>query len=438
MPTLVAQSGNLVVPLAAIIERLQGKLTEAEIQAVLTAVLGGLPTQVNPGELITAQQMNRVLFELADHRLRLARLEAGKPSTAKRVQISAPEPTDIYRIGEPLIIRGEGLLSDSLIMIGNTAIAGAFGSPDDTSLTIKTIPALDISGGLPSGGKTVTLSVSNELGGDTTQFILKPFVQTTPIGSLIIAPAGAPSASTIYQANGNYTFKFRVTADTKPDIRFLVSAQTGQSTWTAQPSQSVLFVPAAQSAGSPTIAEFSVTVAISGTAQSGDTGNLFVTLTAEGAAAFQWRSTPDIVITVGNAPDQVAPLNIALSLSTAGQAAIRTNSDGSRTALIGPQGDTGGTGVLRFAITRVDGSALPAGDYQVDLTKWKNLPTGWTAAVDGSTDGSINLSGSGQTVPISVTVSATAQRTTLLTVALSRVGDSSLLGEGSFAMERRA
>lgn len=431
-------AGNIVVPLSEIIDKLQGKLSSADINALLLAITSKQVREVHAGDLITVDFINAILNDIKDLDRRVLLLEAGKPATVKAVSIDEPTTTTVLHIGNPLIISGQGLLVDSLIMIENVPLAGAFGSPDDTTLTIRSIPPLDIQGGLPSAGKSVTLSVSNDLGGTTAKFILKPFIQTNPNGSMTIALSSAPDSGTKYTKSGIYTFKFRVTADTKPDIRFLVTASIGQAGWSATPSQSTLFVKAVQTAGSPTIAEVSVTVGIAENAQPGDTGKLFITLTAENDSSFVWRSTPDVVITVDQSSTKVQQLNLALSKNTAGFAAIRPNQDGSLTGLIGKPDGTGGTGELQFKITRaVDGTSLAAGDYQVDITKLSNLPAGWSASITGAVNGKINLSGSAQPLKVSLTAQNNAGIANLQ-IELQSLSDATVSGIGEFAIERRS
>ncbi len=432
-----ANPGNIVVPLSAIIDQLQGKISAADLNALLLAITSTQVSEVHPGDLITVEFINGLINDIRELDRRVLLLEAGKPPTVKAVSIDEPTTTTVLRIGDPLIIRGQGLLADSLIMIENVVLAGAFGSPDDTTLTIRSIPPLDIQGGLPSAGKSVTLSVSNDLGGTTAKFILRPFVQIQPIGSMVIAQSGGPAAGTIFTRSGSYTFTFRVTADTKPDIRFLVKAEaTGQPNWIVQPSQSTLFIPAAQGAGSPTIAEVSVTVGIPNNAVSGDTGKLFIRLTAETDSSFVWRSTPDVVIVIDQSSTQIQKLNLALSKTTAGFAAIRINADNSLTALIGKSDGSGGTGELQFKVTRVDGAPLAAGDYQVDMAKLLNLPTGWSASIFGAPDGKINLSGSAQPLKVTLTAQNTAGAAKLQ-VALQSLSDPTVSGLGEFAIEKR-
>lgn len=72
-----AAPGNLVVPLSAIIDQLQGKLSAADLNALLLAVTSGMKNEVRPGDLITADLMNQLLSDVADLQVRVAGLEQG-------------------------------------------------------------------------------------------------------------------------------------------------------------------------------------------------------------------------------------------------------------------------------------------------------------------------------------------------------------------------
>ena len=282
----VANPGNMVVPLSAIIDQLEGKLSAADLNALLLAIVTKQKTTVSAGDLITADLMNAILKDIDDLNQRVLTLEAAHPPGGEDVLIIEPSPSTILRIGDPLIIKGQGLLSDSLVTIEDQPLGGAFGSPDNRTLTFHAIPPIDIQGGLPSGGKSVTLAVSNKLGGYSTTFVLKPILLDKPIGSMVIAVSSKPPIGTKFEAGGTYTYKFKITADTKPDLWFRVAVGIGAANWSAKPSQSELFIPAAKDSGTPTVAELAVTVEISDQAQTGDEGNLFVQLTAVEDSSF--------------------------------------------------------------------------------------------------------------------------------------------------------
>lgn len=444
MPTSLANAispGNMVVPLAAIIDRLDGKLSAADLNALLLALVSKRSSEVRPGDLITADLINSILSDIADLNRRLLLLEAGRPPAKKQVLIVSPSPTTTLRIGDPLVIRGEGLRADSLVTIQDQPLAGAFGSPDDSTLSFRAIPPLDIPGGLPSSGKNVQLAVSNELGGFSTTFLLKPFALSKPIGSMTITVSGKPAAGTKFKAGGQYVYRFKITADTKPDLSFKVAVGIGAANWTAVPSQSEIFVPAARDAGTPTVAELAVTVTIGSQAQTGDLGKLYVQLTAKDDQTFTWRSTPDEEIKVDASATPVQKLSFTLSKTAAGSAAIRTNPDNTLTALIGLVGGSGGTGELQFNVARTDG-ALEAGDYQVDLAKLvaftgDSVPPKWQASIAGAPDGKVNFSGSAQPLRVSVTAKAGAPNAQLQ-IAMAKANDASVAGDRSFDVEVRS
>jgi len=436
----VANPGSLVVPLSAIIDQLQGKLSAADLNALLLAIVSKQKAGVAPGDLITADLMNMILNDIDDLNRRLVILEAAQPPEVKNVLIIEPSPATTLRIGDPLIIKGQGLLADSLVTIEDQPIGGAFGSPDDNTLTFHAIPPIDIKGGLPSGGKSVTLAVSNKLGGYSTTFVLKPILLDKPIGSMVIAVSSKPSEGTIFKAGGTYTYKFKITADTKPDLLFRVAVGIGAANWFAIPAQTELFIPAAKDSGTPTVAELAVTVNIWDQAQTGDEGNLYVQLTAIEDSSFIWRSTPDENITVDDPASQIRKLNLAMSETTAGNAAIRTNPDESLTALIGPASGGGGTGELNFTVTNINGAFEP-GEYQVDLAKLSafigdSAPAQWQAEIPSAPDGKVNLSGSAQPLRVSVTGQQDAPNAKLQ-LELTSVKNPTTSGAAEFDIEIR-
>src|SRR5207302_6774678 len=55
--TTSANPDNIVVPLSAIIDQLQGKLSSADINALLYAIVAKKKNEVRPGDLISAELM---------------------------------------------------------------------------------------------------------------------------------------------------------------------------------------------------------------------------------------------------------------------------------------------------------------------------------------------------------------------------------------------
>ncbi len=436
----LVKPGEMVVSLTDILDKLGNKITADERDQLLIAMLSPRREKVQPGDLITTDLVNQILLDISELNRKLLLLQAAQPPAKKGVLIVEPTPTTTLRIGDPLIIRGQGLLVDSLVMIEDQPLGGAFGSPDDSTLTFRAIPPLDIQGGLPTGGKSVALAVSNKLGGYSTTFVLKPILLSKPIGSMVIAVSQKPATGTKFVAGGSYTYKFKITADTKPDLNFRVAVGIGAANWSAVPAQTELFIPAAKDAGTPTVAELSVTVTIWDQAQSSDVGKLYVQLTAIEDSSFIWRSMPDEEIKVDATAVPISKLNLALSKTSAGNAAIRTNPDNSLTALIGPAGGGGGNGELQFIVTRIDG-ALEPGDYQVNMTKLvafigDGTPAKWQATIPSAPDGKVNLSGSAQPLKVSVTGQPGAPNAKLQ-IELTSISNPSISGADNFNVEIR-
>lgn len=86
MSTVVANPGNIVVPLSTIIDQLRGKLTSVEIEALLTAIVSKKKTEVHPGDLITADLMNQILLDLQDLNVQVAALAGGAGSGIRNSQ----------------------------------------------------------------------------------------------------------------------------------------------------------------------------------------------------------------------------------------------------------------------------------------------------------------------------------------------------------------
>lgn len=436
----LVKPGEMVVSLSDILDKLGNKITAEEKELLLIAMLSQRREKVQPGDLITTDLINQILIDISELNRKLLLLEGTQPPAKKNVHIVDPSPTTTLRIGDPLVIRGQGLLIDSLVTIEDQPLGGALGTPDGSTLTFQAIPPLDIQGGLPTGGKNVTLTVSNRLGGYSTAFVLQPILLSKPIGSMVIALSQKPITGTKFVAGGSYIYKFKITADTKPDLNFRVAVGIGAANWSAVPTQTELFIPAAKDAGTPTVAELSVTITIWDKAQAGDVGKLFIQLTAIEDSSFIWRSTPDEEIKVDATAAPIRKLNLALAKTTAGSAAIRTNADNSLTALIGLAGGGGGTGELQFIVTRIDGAMEP-GDYQVNLAKLAALigdssPAKWQASIPGAPDGRVNLSGPAQPLRVSVTSQQGAPKAKLQ-IELTSIKDAMISGADNFNVEIR-
>src|SRR5437588_12935874 len=99
--TTSANPGNIVVPLSAIIDQLQGKLSSADINALLYAIVAKKKNEVRPGDLISAELMNQILHDLGDLELRVSQLEGAAVGTGQ-VVIDQPQLGETVQVGQEL------------------------------------------------------------------------------------------------------------------------------------------------------------------------------------------------------------------------------------------------------------------------------------------------------------------------------------------------
>jgi hypothetical protein len=103
--------GNVVVPLSSIIDQLRGKLTSAEIDNLLAALIANRKSQVLPGDLITADLVNQILQDIQDLNTQVAQLAGGKASSTTNSQ-AVSAFTDAWKAYGTLVKNGEFLPTD--------------------------------------------------------------------------------------------------------------------------------------------------------------------------------------------------------------------------------------------------------------------------------------------------------------------------------------
>lgn len=123
----VPTPGNLVVPLSAIIDQLQGKLTSADLNALLLAVVGQRRNQVQPGDLITADLFNQVLQDIQDLNTQLAALSGGGGASQPGNADAVATFQDTWNFYGTLVKNNEFLpAADSVDAIQSTARINAY------------------------------------------------------------------------------------------------------------------------------------------------------------------------------------------------------------------------------------------------------------------------------------------------------------------------
>jgi hypothetical protein len=205
-PTTVSP-GNIVVPLSAIVDQLQGKLTSGEIDALLSAVLANRRQRVAPGDLITADLMNQMLADLDDLQTRVAILEG---SSGGVVILGRDPAGDVTVLGK-LTLLGSGFDADpakNTVLLGSIPVTSFFPESNATRLAFQ-VP--DSFTGLP---KLVTAVVKTADGrtSNAESVRLLPKAEQPQGGNVVIFPT-TPALGQIVVGN-TYTLTWLVDGQT--------------------------------------------------------------------------------------------------------------------------------------------------------------------------------------------------------------------------------
>lgn len=225
-----------VVPMSTVLDALEGVLSEAERQALLTQLIDVSPQGVAPGDLITAELFNAILGDINALKIRVARLEgaAGTPVIIRTV------PADEFRTNAVVSIIGNNFNAEprrNTILFGDQRIT-PLRQGSDTSLSFLVPFELE---GLP---RNIDLAIENEgLRSNTLSIrvIERDFAQS---GDFDIGPVDAPSGVMI--AGQSLTLSWPVTADTAlPDeVTFSLLVGSPQGASAADWQANVRFDPA--------------------------------------------------------------------------------------------------------------------------------------------------------------------------------------------------
>jgi len=197
--------GDIVVPLSTILDQLKGKLSTAEVNALLAAILARRKSEVRPGDLITADLINQILAELADLQTRVSVLEGstGGPLLTSR------SPIGDLRVGELLTLFGSGFdptPGNNTVFLDSVAVNAFLGGSDPTRLLLQ-VPDLFV--GLPrlvEAAVKVGTRVSN-----TLQLRVLPR-QDPQGGQIVILPQTAALGEIV--VGQTYTLRWLVDAQT--------------------------------------------------------------------------------------------------------------------------------------------------------------------------------------------------------------------------------
>ena len=254
-----ANPGNVVVPLSAIIDQLQGKLSAVDLNALLLAVVGPKTDEVHPGDLITAQHFNVLRADVRALQIAVAALQGGVVTTSKGPVLVSRDPTGDVEVGSKLTLLGANFKvagSTNTVMLGNVAVS-AFLAEDDTHLAFQ-VP--DLFTGLP---RDMTVFVTNANG--VSQTLIVRVLPQVPVQGGQVVLVDQTSALGQINVGTAYQLKWLVDSQTLMPVTYkwslVVSNLDGSSAdgW----SKPAVFTPAgptAIAAGAPVLVTAAVTV----------------------------------------------------------------------------------------------------------------------------------------------------------------------------------
>lgn len=227
---LIAKPGDIVVSLSSILAELKDKLTGAEVDALVEAILGRRRFQVAPGDLITAELINQILGDIGDLNIRVAKLEGGGGgSTVAKLRIVRVEGPTPLRIGSRVTVVGENFSVPATR--NGVALESVEVTSLDTGVSTATQLVFDLPDpGLAGTGRTVTLRITNaDDRSDSISFRLEPR-SVVPSGTLSVRYVNPPAGGTLQP--GTYDFGFTLAADVDQSSKVQLSAKlAGAAGW---------------------------------------------------------------------------------------------------------------------------------------------------------------------------------------------------------------
>jgi len=175
-----------VVPISSIFDALEGVLSEAERQALLTQLIDVRADGVAPGDLITAEMFNQILSDINDLKIRMAGLESVNGAPV----IDRIEPTLLDKeVGTRISIFGRNLNGEAVgteVLFDDISIRNFFRESDESRIDAVVPPSLS---GLP---KSVNVQVRTQLGASNVETIRVIERVIANNGSILVRNQGDP------------------------------------------------------------------------------------------------------------------------------------------------------------------------------------------------------------------------------------------------------
>lgn len=303
----LVKPGEMVVSLTDILTKLGDKITPAEKEQLLIAMLSPRREKVQPGDLITADLVSQILMDIADLRIWIARVEAGQGTVNAVPVIAQLTPAEVVYVGVDLFIDGSNFKQSQKLAV--VTIGGATASIDPSST--DTLLRVKVPRPVVSMADKVPVIVSNGSGTAMTQILVKDPViivlEPPTVGFKSMAPDPA--------APGKVKIGYDLLTNGHATDNFVMKAGLKGVSWPTRVLDSngvdITNVPMPLVPGVP------VTVYVELTVPNNTNGTLFqVSLNAKSANT--WGDAPWQPITVGVNlnPDPAISFSQAVSIPT--------------------------------------------------------------------------------------------------------------------------
>ncbi len=224
-------AGDIVVPLSEIIQRLASKLSQADIDSLVSAILAGRTDVVRPGDLITADLMNQMLADIADLQTRVLTLEGGLGTAAGQVIITRPLPGEQFKVGGDMTVQGQnfGFSNGTMVLQLDGVRVTAFKPGSNDQSVAFTVP--EMTPPVLPGGRAVLLTVANDRSSAIRQIQLNSAQDLT--GSIDVVFTGVDPATVPVGSKPQFKFTLhsRANYDAQYTIQPVVSGVTDPTTW---------------------------------------------------------------------------------------------------------------------------------------------------------------------------------------------------------------
>jgi hypothetical protein len=181
----LVKPGEMVVSLTDILNKLGSKITEADRQELLIAMLSPRREKVQPGELISADLFNQFISDLDGLSIRVTKLETQGASTSK-VRIDGFNVIQPLHVNDSIEVDGAGFLVPPVlntVTMGGVPVTSLAMMSSETKLFFQ-VPSIN----LPVTGASVTVTVTNANGAATSP----------PIHVLPAVPIAAGQTQLVY------------------------------------------------------------------------------------------------------------------------------------------------------------------------------------------------------------------------------------------------